>query len=118
MIEFFVLSMLHAEGHQPKSVFVNLATLMQYWGHTLTDHRLIQGMAITQQYVLAGDLKAEEIEQVFEVEIFKGDDRWVRHYFATIEDIAAWKRFHMENGNIYKLDFANMRVNTMYLNRD
>ena len=118
MIEFFVLSMSHNEGYQPKNVFVNLATLMMYWGDKLKDHSKIQGMEITQQHVSTGDLKDEEIDQVFEVEILQNDDRWVRHYFATIEDIAAWKSFQMENDNIYKLDFANMQVNTLYLNRD
>lgn len=118
MIEFFVLSMSHAEGHQPKSVFVNLATLMQYWGHTLTDHSKIQGMEITQQYVATGYLKDDEIDQVFEVEILKADDRWIRQYFATIEDIADWKKGQLDNGNYDKLDFASMQVNTLYLNRD
>lgn len=118
MVEFFVLSMSHAEGHQPKSVFVNLATLMQYWGHTLTDHSKIQDMEITQRYVSTDDLKDEDIDQVFEVEICQNEDRWVRHYFATIEDIAAWKSFQMENGNSDGLDFTSMQINTLYLNRD
>ena len=118
MIEFWVLSMSHAEGIAAKSVFINLATLMNYWGHELTDHAKIQGCEITQQHVSTGDLKDEEIEQVFEVEIFQGDDRWVRHYFAAIEDIAHWKKFQLDNGNVYKLDFSNMQINTLHINRD
>ena len=112
MINFWVLYMLHAEGIAAKSVFINLATLVNYWGHKLTDHSMIQGCEITQQHVSTGDLKDDDIDQVFEVEILQGDDRWVRHYFATIEDISAWKSFQMENGNIYKLDFSSMQVNT------
>jgi hypothetical protein len=117
MLCFWVLSMCHRDGVPVNSVYVNIKTLHDYWGHMLVNHNDIQGCEISQQYI-SSDRLTDSQETLIEVEIFdKQKDQWVRHYFMDARDVVAWQVYHEDNA-YDSLEFSTMMLKTMHINRD
>jgi hypothetical protein len=115
MLSFWVLSMSHIDGCTSQSVYTNITTLMQYWGHALADHNKVQCVSITQETV---DTRTGENETVIEISVFNNDEqRYTNKYFNNVMAVAEWVKYHEENHvGLYRT--GDMSVRSLYVCKD
>jgi len=119
LFNFWVLSMSHADGHESKSVFTHLKTLMEYWGHVLTDLDLVQDCTIEQKYIYCSRFTDQQ-DSLIQVSLSEGADevRWVTFYFMDVREVYEWQKYQETHGNPTCLRFEDMVVKTLMINRD
>ena len=115
--QFWVLTLLLADGSQPASVFVNLSTLMKYWGHKLTDVSLIKEASIKLENFYCASFTDNQ-ETILEVEIFNTPrGRYQMLYFSDVKDLVRFQTYH-ESYVPCEWDFGGKMVKSLHIIRD
>jgi hypothetical protein len=122
MLQFFVLSGMFADGADVNSVFVNLHTLMSYWGHALRNHDDMQCVEIKQEFVTSyRDL--DTVESIIEMQVWDNESsRYVRYYFRDIKDAYMWGETEAETKGMHPeyrgYDMDLVTVKSLTVNRE
>ena len=118
LFNFWVLSMIHNEGIESKSVFTHLKTLMEYWGHTLTDLSAIQDCTIEQKYIFCSRFTDQQ-DSLIQVNLPEGPEaKYTTHYFMDIQEVYEWQKYQETHGNLSDFRFGDMHVKTLSICRD
>lgn len=118
LFDFWVLSMLHYEGRIAHSVYVDLNTLMQYWGPEISDHSNVECCEIKQERICCPRFTKEQ-ETLIEVEVFSFEEkRCERLYFMDILDVYEWQQRHEHQEVGLNYEFKSMTVRTLHINYD